>query len=414
MEQIEKRATVATNWWDDACQKMMYAALRKARKGCLRITFGNQTQCFGDPASSLQASVEIYHPVVFRHMITRGSIGVAEDFIENLWATPDLTRVVQFFSINQEELDELEQKFGVLTQLSYYAKKFFRRNSVDQAKKNILAHYDLGNHLYRRFLDPNMQYSSAIYPDESADLGAAQINKMKTICERLQLCESDRVVEIGTGWGGLAIYMAQQYGCHVTTTTISDAQHEYVENKLRDLQLEDKVTLLKQDYRSLDGQYDKLVSIEMIEAVGHEYLDQFFSKCGSLLKNDGLMLIQAITIADQRYEHYRKSVDFIQTYIFPGGCLPSVRRMTDSLSKESNLIVHQLADIGLHYAQTLAHWREKFLEAWPELQREGFDNRFKRLWLYYLCYCEGGFLERVISTVHLVARKPDYRGVMES
>jgi len=412
MEQIEKRANASTSWLDNLCQKMMYSALRGVTKGCLRITFGDDTQCFGDPASQPQASVEIYHPVVFRHMITRGSIGVAEDFIEDLWATPDLTRLVQFFTVNQTALDELEQKLGVITQLSYYAKKFFRRNSVDQAKKNILAHYDLGNHLYRRFLDPNMQYSSAIYPDESADLGAAQVNKMQTICDRLQLCETDEVVEIGTGWGGLAIYMAQQYGCKVTTTTISDAQHEYVEQKLRDLNLQDKVTLLKQDYRSLEGKYDKLVSIEMIEAVGHEYLDQFFTQCSNLLKDDGLMLIQAITIADQRYEHYRKSVDFIQTYIFPGGCLPSVQRMTDSMSNKSDLIVHQLSDIGLHYAKTLADWREKFLEAWPELKREGFDNRFKRLWLYYLCYCEGGFLERAISTVHLVARKPEYRGIV--
>lgn len=412
MEQIEKRVDVTTNWWDDICQKVMYSVLRRVTKGCLNVTFGDETQTFGDPTSHLQAAVEIYHPAVFRHMVTRGSIGVAEDYIENLWATSDLTRVVQFFCVNQEALDELESKLGVITQISYYAKKMMRRNSVDQAKKNILAHYDLGNHLYRRFLDTNMQYSSAIYPDENADLGTAQTHKMQTICERLELSESDHVVEIGTGWGGLAIYMAQQYGCKVTTTTISDAQHEYVENKLRALKLEDQVTLLKQDYRSLEGKYDKLVSIEMIEAVGHEYLDQFFTKCGKLLKEDGLMLIQAITIADQRYDHYRKSVDFIQTYIFPGGCLPSVQRMTDSISRQSNLIVHQLSDIGLHYAKTLADWREKFLEAWPELQREGFDNRFKRLWLYYLCYCEGGFLERATSTVHLVARKPDFRGTM--
>lgn len=412
MEQIEKRAYVSTGWLNNLCQKMMYNALRGVSKGCLRITFDDDTQCFGDPASHLQASVEIYHPVVFRHMITRGSIGVAEDFIENLWATPDLTRLIQFFTVNQAALDELEQKLGAITQVGYYARKFFRKNSVDQAKKNILAHYDLGNHLYRRFLDPHMQYSSAIYPDEAADLGAAQVNKLQTICDRLQLRETDNVIEIGTGWGGLAIYMAQNYGCNVTTTTISDAQYEYVEQKLRELNLENKVTLLKQDYRTLEGKFDKLVSIEMIEAVGHEYLDQFFTQCSNLLKDDGLMLIQAITIADQRYEHYRKSVDFIQTYIFPGGCLPSVQRMTESMSTRSDMVVHQLCDIGLHYAKTLADWREKFLQAWPELKREGFDNRFKRLWLYYLCYCEGGFLERAISTVHLVARKPEYRGIV--
>ena len=236
------------------------------------------------------------------------------------------------------------------------------------------------------------------------------MHKMDTICQRLALQQGEKVIEIGTGWGGLAVHMAKHYGVHVTTTTISDAQHEYAARRIEQEGLQDRITLLRKDYRALEGKFDKLVSIEMIEAVGHEYLDGFFAKCSGLLKANGLMLIQAITIADQRYDHYRRDVDFIQTYIFPGGCLPSIQRMSQCLSNNTDMVLHELHDIGLHYAKTLQDWREKFFEAWPELAKEGFDQQFKRLWEYYLCYCEGGFLQRAISTVHLVSRKPRFQG----
>ncbi|MCY7295719.1 SAM-dependent methyltransferase [Alteromonas sp. a30] len=412
MEQIQVQRETTLSWFQSISQSMLYKVLDKVEHGYLSVKFGEHTRDFGDASSSLKADLCINDPVVFSHLITRGSIGVAEDFIAGYWSSSNLTNVIRFFVVNMETLDAVESKLGKLgkvARLDYLWKKLSFRNSETQAKKNILAHYDLGNHLYQRFLDPEMQYSSAIYPDFCAGLDEAQQFKMAAICQKLQLSADDNVIEIGTGWGGLAIYMAQHYGCHVTTTTISDAQHEYAEARIKRLGLEDKITLLKRDYRRLEGQFDKLVSIEMIEAVGHEYLDTFFEKCGQLLKANGLMLIQAITIADQRYEHYRNNVDFIQTYIFPGGCLPSITRMTNSITKGTDLVVHQLDDIGLHYAKTLSDWRQKFLQAWPELSHEGFDEKFRRLWVYYLCYCEGGFLERAISTVHLVARKPQHR-----
>jgi len=279
------------------------------------------------------------------------------------------------------------------------------RNTQSGSKRNILAHYDLGNELYTRFLDPQMQYSSAIYPSETTTLEYAQLYKLKTICERLKLTKDDHLLEIGTGWGGLAIYAAQHFGCKVTTTTISDAQYSYAEERVKALGLESQVTLLKQDYRELTGTYDKVVSIEMIEAVGYEFLPSFFKQCNDRLKEGGKLLIQSITIADQRFEHYRRNVDFIQRYIFPGGFLPSINELSKQMTSNTVLVIEGLHDIGLDYAKTLAHWRDNFLASWSELPQFGYDEEFKRLWLYYLAYCEGAFLERSTSTVHLVARK---------
>ena len=259
--------------------------------------------------------------------------------------------------------------------------------------------------MYTRFLDPEMMYSSAIYSKEATDLDAAQLNKLNLICQRLELTSDDRLVEIGTGWGGLAIFAAQNYRCHVTTTTISDAQHDYALARIKALGLEDKITLLKRDYRELTGEYDKLVSIEMIEAVGFEYYTECFSKCNALLNPGGKMLIQAITSAAQRFDHYRSNVDFIQRYIFPGGCLPSIEFMSKHLRQDTDMVLHELHDIGLDYAQTLNEWRVRFNKNWQELTEYGFDERFRRLWNYYLSYCEGAFLQRATSTVHFVARK---------
>lgn len=408
MEQVQTSQTHEASRTSEFYQSMVFKVLNSADIGCLTIRIGDKAHHFGDIASELRAEVIANDRGIFKTLLLKGSIGIAEDYVAGKWDSPDLTRVVEFFVANQKSLDAVEQKFGPLMRLGYFFKKFKNRNNVSQAKKNILAHYDLGNHLYKRFLDKNMQYSSAIYPDPLSDLEIAQRHKMDTICQRLQLQPGEKVIEIGTGWGGLAVHMAKFYGCEVTTTTISDAQHEYAEQRIRDEGLQDKVTLLKQDYRTLEGKYDKLVSIEMIEAVGHEYLGGFFNKCSDLLKRNGLMLLQAITIADQRYDYYRRDVDFIQTYIFPGGCLPSIQRMSQCICENTDMVMHEMHDIGLHYAKTLADWREKFFESWPELSKEGFDEQFKRLWEYYLCYCEGGFLQRAISTVHLVSRKPGF------
>lgn len=286
---------------------------------------------------------------------------------------------------------------------------FFNRNTKEGSRNNISAHYDLGNGFFTLFLDQSMMYSSAIYPQCDASLAEAAEFKLQRVCEKLQLKPQDHLLEIGTGWGGLAIYAATHYGCRVTTTTISREQYDFACARIKSLGLEDRIKVLFDDYRDLQGQFTKLVSIEMIEAVGHEHYDQYFSTCSALLAPDGLMLIQAITIADQRYEQAKKSVDFIQRYIFPGGSLPSIAVIAESIKRNTDLTIVQMEDIGEHYAQTLKHWREAFLAKLEQVRAQGFDERFIRMWEFYLCYCEGGFMERSIGTAQLLFAKPGYR-----
>ena len=256
------------------------------------------------------------------------------------------------------------------------------------------------------WLDETMMYSSAIFEREETSLHEAQLARMKHVCDRLQLTAEDHLVEIGTGWGGLAIYAAENYGCRVTTTTISKEQYDKAKERVAAAGLQDRITLLFEDFRHLEGQFDKLVSIEMIEAIGHDLFDTYFSKCSDLLKPEGAMLIQAITIADQRYDEYRKSIDFIQRYIFPGSGLPSSSVMTDSVARNTDMRLLGLEDIGLHYATTLNRWRENFFACLPEVRQQGFSDTFVRMWEFYLCYSEGAFLERAISDVQILFAKP--------
>ncbi|HBY87050.1 MAG TPA: SAM-dependent methyltransferase [Colwellia sp.] len=353
----------------------------------------------------IKGKIHIHDPSVYRDFVKGGSIGAAEAFIDGKWSSPNLTNVIRIFARAQQQTDSLEANKSWLNRLKNTISHWQNRNTQSGSKRNILAHYDLGNELYTRFLDPDMMYSSAIYPAENASLDEAQQHKLAAICQRLSLKENDHLLEIGTGWGGLAIYAVQHYGCRVTTTTISDAQHAYAQARIEKLGLTDKIILLKEDYRDLTGSFDKVVSIEMIEAVGFDFLPSFFKQCNDRLKVGGKLLIQSITIADQRFDYYKNNVDFIQRYIFPGGFLPSVNVLTQSITDHSELVVESLDDIGLDYAKTLAHWRENFLASWSELSHLGYDETFKRLWLYYFAYCEGAFLERSTSTVHLVARK---------
>ncbi|MBT0585828.1 SAM-dependent methyltransferase [Alteromonas oceanisediminis] len=369
---------------------------------------GSVVAIYGETETDLRAEVNILEPVAYKHLLLGGSVASGETFTDRLWTSPNLTNVIRIFARNISMLDAWEAKFKWLMLPVWKVQHFFRRNSQQQAKKNISAHYDLGNTLYTRFLDPNMQYSSAIYPHSGASLTDAQAHKLKTICEKLQLTPEDHLLEIGTGWGGLAIFAAKHYGCTVTTTTISDEQYDYAQSWVEKEGLSDKITLLKKDYRLLEGQFDKLVSIEMIEAVGKEYLGNFFDKCSSLLKRSGLMVLQAITIDDRRYETYSRSVDFIQKHIFPGGFLPSQLEMNNALKKHTDMMIRDLHDIGLDYAQTLHDWHESFQLHRDELKQFGYDDRFARMWQYYMNYCEGGFLERSISTVQLVISKPGY------
>ncbi|UJF18362.1 cyclopropane-fatty-acyl-phospholipid synthase family protein [Vibrio sp. SS-MA-C1-2] len=357
----------------------------------------------------LTATIIIHDPRAYQKIALGGDIGASEAFIDGLWSTPDLTQVIRVMAREQGTCDQVEGGFSKLIKWGSLLEHKLNHNSQAGSKKNILAHYDLGNEMYKLFLDSNMLYSSAIYPSETSTLEEAQINKMDLICQRLELKENETLLEIGTGWGGLAIHAAKYYGVNVTTTTISDAQYEYTKARVEQLGLNDKVTLLKQDYRLLTGQFDKLVSIEMIEAVGYQYFDQFFDQCNSLLKPTGKMLLQAITIADQRFESYKNGVDFIQKYIFPGGFLPSVSVMSEKVRDRTDMLITEIHDIGIDYAKTLNEWQKRFNEKESELKELGYGDDFIRLWRFYFSYCEGGFLERKISTVHMVSEKPLYR-----
>ncbi|MDN3651925.1 cyclopropane-fatty-acyl-phospholipid synthase family protein [Thalassotalea ponticola] len=407
---VTNKTTTSSTWLQNRCRQLVFSILNKLDGGALRIIEGDTHVDFGKQNphrynEALEGVIEIHDPSAYPKFVRGGSIGAAEAFIAGLWSSPDLTKVIRIFARAQSQTDQLEKKMAWVSRIKN--KLFHRRNrnSHQGSKQNILAHYDLGNELYSRFLDPSMMYSSAIFAHPEMDLAQAQQHKLKQICQRLELTAGEHLIEIGTGWGSLAVYAAQHYDVHVTTTTISEEQYRYAEQQIKSLGLEDKITLLKKDYRDLTGQYDKLVSIEMIEAVGYEYMDNFFSQCNQLLKPGGKMLIQAITIADQRFDYYLNNVDFIQRYIFPGGFLPSLELMSKKLKEKTDMVLHQLDDFGLDYAKTLRCWRMRFLASWQELLKFGYDERFKNLWLYYLCYCEGAFLERSTSTVHFVARK---------
>ena len=408
MENIEGvRVLKAANWLDKRCRTLVLNIFSKLTYGQLEIVEGSVHSHFPEKVSeqSIKGKIHIHDPSVYRDFVKGGSIGASEAFIEGKWSSPNLTNVIRIFAKAQQQTDSLEANKSWMNRLKNTVSHWQNRNTQSGSKRNILAHYDLGNELYTRFLDPDMMYSSAIYPTEDVSLDEAQQHKLATICQRLSLNEHDHLLEIGTGWGGLAIYAAQHYGCRVTTTTISDAQHAYAQARIEKLGLTDKITLLKEDYRNLTGVFDKVVSIEMIEAVGYDFLPSFFKQCNDRLKVGGKLLIQSITIADQRFDYYKNNVDFIQRYIFPGGFLPSVNVLTQNITDHSELVVESLDDIGLDYAKTLAHWRENFLASWLELTQHDYDETFKRLWLYYFAYCEGAFLERSTSAVHLVARK---------
>jgi cyclopropane-fatty-acyl-phospholipid synthase len=363
---------------------------------------------FGQPDSDLCAEIDFQCNSVYQKLLFGGSVASGETFSEGLWTTPNLTNVIRIFARNLPMLDSWEAKMEWLAMPIRKISHFANKNSTTGSKKNIAAHYDLGNKLYTRFLDDSMMYSAAIYPNKTATLAEAQYTKLRTICDKLQLSPQDHLVEIGTGWGGLAVFAAKHYGCRVTTTTISEEQHQYAANWIESEGLQDKITLLKQDYRLLEGKFDKLVSIEMIEAVGKAYLPTFFKKCSSLLKDQGLMLLQAITISDHRFDGYSKSVDFIQKHIFPGGFLPSQLLINQHLRQHTDLMIRDLQDIGLDYARTLQDWHAQLMENQSPLAEDGYDERFMNMWRYYFSYCEGGFLERTISTVQLVISKPAF------
>jgi cyclopropane-fatty-acyl-phospholipid synthase len=387
---------------------LLHRVLTKLRHGQVTLIDEAGRHSFGsDPA--LHCTITIKDPRAYISILSGGSVGAGESYIDGFWETDRLTDLVRIIARNQAVLQDMEEQSSTLVRLLRRIGHFWHRNNRSGSKNNIIAHYDLGNELYAAFLDKTMMYSSAIYPASDSSLEEAARYKLDHICRRLQLGPQDHVLEIGSGWGGFAIHAATHYGCRVTTTTISEAQYEEAQRRINAAGLAGQITLLRQDYRDLQGAYDKLVSIEMIEAVGDRYLPEFFEKCMSLLQPGGVMLLQAITIRDQKYEEYLGDVDFIQKHIFPGGCLTANSRMLDVLSRSTDLVVRGIDDFGFDYARTLRDWRDRFHAAFTGLKEYGYDERFRRLWEFYLCYCEGGFLERTISVVQLVADRPGNR-----
>jgi len=362
----------------------------------------------------LTAHVIVLSPEFYRQVAMNGSVGAGEAYMDGLWECSDLVALVRLLLRNRDLLDGMETGLARLGGMAMRGWHALKRNTRSGSRRNIAAHYDLGNELFALFLDEDMMYSSAIFvtPDESLggeSLELASRRKLDRICKKLDLRPSDRVLEIGTGWGGFALHAATHFGCHVTTTTISREQHDLARERIAAAGMQDRVTLLLQDYRDLQGTYDKLVSIEMIEAIGYQYLDTFFGKCAALLEADGIALIQAITIEDHRYQRALKTVDFIKRHVFPGCFIPSVSAMTSASARASDFRLINLEDIGPSYAITLRHWRQRFLANLDAVRKLGYDERFVRMWEYYLCYCEGGFLERSIGNAQLLLARPGNR-----
>jgi len=350
--------------------------------------------------------VHVHDPRFYSEIAFGGSIGAGEAYMQGYWSVDDLTALVRILLQNRAVLDGMEGGAARVTAPLQQALHWAARNTRTGSRRNIAAHYDLGNEFFRLFLDPTLMYSSAVFERAGMTLEEASLAKLDRICRKLDLQPQDHVLEIGTGWGGFALHAARHYGCRVTTTTISRQQHELAQERIAAAGLGDRITLLFEDYRDLAGQYDKLVSIEMIEAVGHRYYDAYFRQCSALLKPAGMMLLQAITIADQHYDAARKSVDFIQRHIFHGSCIPSVTVMNDAVARVTDMRLYHLEDIGPHYATTLRHWRENLLANLDQVRALGYPEEFIRKWEFYFCYCEGGFAERAIGDVQMLLVKP--------
>lgn len=392
---------------DRIARRAVLGKLEKIQRGTIQIIDQDKVYRFGNTQQDgPSASITVRNPAFYCAVAFTGSVGAGESYFQGDWDCDRLTDLVRILLLNRQVLDRMDGGLGKLMAPLNRLLHWLNRNTRRGSRKNIAAHYDLGNDLFELMLDDTMMYSSAIYHDEDCDLSQAAINKLERICQKLELRPEDHVLEIGTGWGGFAIYAARHYGCQVTTTTISAEQYRLADRRIRQAGVEDKVTLLQQDYRDLHGQFDKMVSIEMIEAIGQENLNQYFRQCSRLLKDNGLFLLQAITIADQRYQQALREVDFIQKYIFPGGSLPSVTAMSESITRSSDMRLFHLEDIGPHYARTLRHWRERFFQHDGRIRELGYSEAFIRLWEFYLCYCEGGFEERAIGTVQMLLIKP--------
>ena len=379
--------------------------------GLIVFTDGDEIHSFGDRSSEMRVNVRVLSPEFYVLLGSGGLVGAAEAYTSGFWETDELLLLIRIVLRNKEVLGKLESGWSKMLDPLNIAIHWHRKNSLRGSKKNILAHYDLSNEFYRLWLDETMTYSCGFFVDKSSTLREASIEKIDRICRKLDLSNNDSVLEIGSGWGSFAIHAVMNYDCHVTTTTISDAQYNWAKKEIQDAGLSDKITLLKDDYRNLTGQYDKIVSIEMIEAVGFEYVPLYFQKVSSLLKSDGLFGLQGITFNDQEFDDYKRSVDFIKKYIFPGSCLISIAQITEVIKKYTDLSISHLEDITMHYATTLDIWRNNFLNQVVAVKNLGFSKEFIKIWEFYFAYCEAGFRERNIGNYQFVFSKPSVQDI---
>ena len=401
------RTTPKPRFLDTFAKRALLSRLHQLKNGQILLRDG-ETYRFGRTTAQcpLSVVVTVNDPLFYSEIAFGGSIGAGEAYMAGLWHVSDLPGLIRIFLCNREVLEGMDSGLSWLTIPIQKLLHRFNRNTTAESRRNIAAHYDVGNDFFASFLDESLMYSSAIFFDPTMSLHDAQMGRLKHVCEKLELKPSDHLLEIGTGWGAFAIYAATHYNCRITTSTISQEQHALAQKRIDSAGLNDQITILLSDYRDLTGKYDKLVSLEMIEAVGHHYYDAYFEKCSELLKSDGMMLLQAITISDQRYDSARRSVDFIQRYIFPRSCIPSVTAMSDSITRATDMRLFHLEDIGPYYVKTLQAWRNNLFTNKEQIHKLGYSDEFFRMWDFYFAYCEGGFTERVISDVQMLLTKP--------
>lgn len=401
---------------DRLARAAFVASLERIEAGGLTLQDSQEARRFGTTNESeaagdaLAAIVSVRNSRFFRRAAFGGSLSAAESYLDGDWSCDDLTSLFRIVLRNPQAFKAMDR--GVAAKLTSAVARlahWLRRNTQRGSQKNIEAHYDLGNEFFQLFLDETMMYSSGVFVSPESTLYDASVEKLDRICRRLALKPGDHVLEIGTGWGGFALHAARHFGCRITTTTISQAQYDLARERIRQAGLADRISVLREDYRNLTGRFNKLVAIEMIEAVGHQFFDTFFEKCGRLLTPDGLMLVQGIVMNEQVYPQYLKSVDFIQKYVFPGGCLPSVTALSQAAARTTALRLLHVEDLAWHYAQTLRLWRERFFGAIDEVRALGYSERFIRLWDYYLCYCEAAFEERWTGVVQMLWAGPRSR-----
>jgi cyclopropane-fatty-acyl-phospholipid synthase len=385
-----------------AARRLVLGRLESLRCGTLRVQEGDVVHEFRGAAPGPGATLVVRDPAFYSELAYGGSVGAAESYMLGHWSTPELTGLLRLMLANREALDALEGGLARVSAPLRLLAHWLHMNTRAGSRRNISAHYDLGNDFFRLMLDETMMYSCALFERPDMSLAEASRAKLDLVCRKLGLGPSNHVIEIGTGWGGFAIHAAGRYGCRVTTTTISPSQYELARERVRAAGLDDRVTVLLEDYRDLRGQFDRLVSIEMIEAIGHKQFGEFFRRSAELLTRDGRMVLQSITIADRHFAQARDEVDFIKRYIFPGCCIPSVGALTEAMVAASDLRLVHLEDIGPHYATTLATWRRNFHARLDEVRALGYPDTFIRMWEYYLCYCEAGFAERTLGDVHMV------------